>query len=566
MSRSTDRREFLLQAMAGSGIAAAASLAASPAHAAFAQPAKHRRHELIEAAHFGRKQLATSRKGMAICTHPLASQEAVDVLKEGGNACDAALAASLTQTIVEPHMTSITGVLSMLYFDAKSGATTYVNGSGNAPQAPLHGFNAGDLSGGRGVAVPGFWAGFEAAHARHGRLDRKRLIAPAIHYARNGFETHPFLWGEMFLQAHRTGLTEQGREIFLPSNALPRPGDMLFQKRAADTLEALAAEGNEYFYRGAFAREFVNVVRGAGGVITLDDMAAYEVRWQEPSWGTYRGYRIAAAPPPDHGGSHLIEILNMVELLDLQRLGPPTQSAEALYQMIRIVSRVYQDGSAQHDPRSHYLPMDVLLSKEYAAMRFKLLQMDTQLSKETPVVPPGSTHVTVADADGNVATILHSIMSQPWTNGLFAGGVSVVAAGGHFLRVMPRPGDRMSAYVCPNIVFKGDRPLLASGSPSVGLLATVLQNIVNILDFGLRIDESVHLPRFGGTSSAMPGAVMIEVDVDEKLRRSVAERGMKLEVVNPWNWNHGSFEGIHMDGGVYHACGDPRRSSMAIGA
>jgi gamma-glutamyltranspeptidase/glutathione hydrolase len=224
---------------------------------------------LIEAAHFGPKQLATSRKGMAICTHPLASQEAINILHEGGNACDAALTCSVTQAVVEPHMTSITGVLSMLYYDAKSGKTTYVNGSGNAPKAELPGFNAGDLRTGRGVAVPGFWAGFEAAAKRHGKLDRKRLIAPAIHYARAGFQTHPFLWGEIFTQAHMLGLTDQGREIFLPHKIIPRPGEMLYQKRAADTLERLAAEGNDYFYRGAFAREFVDVVRGAGGVITL---------------------------------------------------------------------------------------------------------------------------------------------------------------------------------------------------------------------------------------------------------------------------------------------------------
>lgn len=567
MTRSPNRRQFLQQVMAGSTMAGLAALGAAPAaRAAFAEPSERRRHDLIEAAHFGRKQLATSRKGMAICTHPLASQEAVNVLKEGGNACDAALTASVTQTVVEPHMTSITGVLSMLYFDAKTGTTTYVNGSANAPQAELPGFSPADLSTGRGVAVPGFWAGFEAAHARHGRTDRKRLIAPAIHYARAGFETHPFLWGEIFTQAHMLGLSEQGREIFLPHKAIPRPGEMLYQKRAADTLEALAAEGNDYFYRGAFAREFVAAVRGADGVITMDDMAAYTARWQEPAWGTYRGYKVAASPPPDHGGSHMIEILNMIELLDLKRLGPPTQSAETLYQMMRIVTRVYQDGFLQHDPNSHSLPMDVLLSKDYAAMRYKLLQMDTRLPADIPAVPPGSTHVTVADAQGNVATILHSIMSFPWTNGLFAGGVSIVAAGAHFLRVMPRPGDRISAYVCPNIVFKDDRPVLASGSPGSGLLASIAQNTVNLLDFGLPIDESVQRPRFGGVSSSSPGAIMIEADIDERLRKAVAARGVKLDVVNAWNWRHGSFEGIRIEDGLYQACGDPRRSAVAIGA
>lgn len=560
------RRDFMKYSLSGAALAGLSASAPQAASAAFTSPPRNRRLALVEAAHFGRKELATSRKGMAICTHPLASHEAVAVLKDGGNACDAALTASIVQTVVEPHMTGITGVLSLLYYDAATGRTTYVNGSANRPAAELPGFGPADIAKGRGVAVPGWWAGFEAAHARHGKASRERLIGPAIYYAREGFETHPFLWGEIFVQAHMIGLTEQGREIFMPNKSLPRPGDMLYQKRAADTLEALLADGNDYFYRGDFARELVDVVQAGGGVLTMDDMNAYEARWQEPAKGTYRGYDIVASPPPDHGGSHMIEILNMVELMDLEKLGPPTDSVETLYQMMRIVNEVYSEGNRQHDPKSHFLPMDILLSKKYARMRYELLQMDTKLGVDVPAVPPGSNHVTVADADGNVATILHSCMSMPWSNGLFAGGVTVVAAGAHYLRVMPAPGDRISAYVCPNMFLKNGKPVLASGSPSVGLLANILQNTVNILDFGIPIDESVHRPRFGGQSYTQPGAIMIEADIDEALRKELVARGMTLEVTNPWNWHHGSFEGVVVEDGTYRACGDPRRSAVAIGA
>jgi len=390
-------------------------------------------------------------------------------------------------------------------------------------------------------------------------------MAAAIDYAREGFEMHPFLWGEVFTQFHMIALTPQGQEIFMKNNTLPRPGDHLVQKRAADTLEALLAEGNEYFYRGAFAKELVETVQAAGGVLTLDDMARYEARWQEPSEGTYRNYRVVASPPPDHGGSHMIEILNMVELLDLQRLGPPTDSPESLFHMARIANQVYADGSKQHDPATHVLPMDILLSKEYAQMRFDLMQMDQKLDVGGAPPPPGSNHVTAVDAEGNVATILHSCMSYPWSNGLFAGGVTVVAAGAHYLRVMPGPGDRISAYVCPNIIFDGNRPVLASGSPSVALLQNILQNTVNILDFGINIGDSVHRPRFGAGSYTKPGSLQIEVDIDEKVRKAAGDRGISWETVSPWNWLHGSFEGIHMTAdGAAHACGDPRRNAMAL--
>ena len=529
------------------------------------------RRALIAEAHFGPKTPATSQAGMAICSHPLATREAVKILRAGGNACDAALAASVTQTVVEPHMTGITGVLSMLHFDAATGETTYVNGGANAPLAPLTGFSAADIATGRGPGVPGFWAGFEAALARHGSMPRQRIMEGAITFARDGFETHPFLWGELFIMCHKIGMTEAGRRIFMPDGYIPRPGELLVQSEAADTLERLAEEGNDYYYHGGFAEEYSDVVQAAGGVITPEDFAHYEARWQEPAWSSYRGYRIAGSPPPDHGGSLVIEMLNMIELMDLQAQGPPNESAESLYQMSRIHNLVFEEGGKQNDPDSHPLPLDVILSKDYAEMRFKLLQMGRANSPSRPPPPPppaGSNHVTVVDRAGNTATILHSCMSLPWSNGLFAAGVTVCASGAHFLRVMPQPGQRATAYVAPNIVFnRQGTPMLASGSPSVGLLANIVQNTTNIIDFGIPIAESVLRPRFGGRSLDVPGSSMVEADVDADVIDSVRDRGHAIDVVNPWNWHHGAFEGIHVDPdtGVRSACGDPRRCSKAEG-
>ena len=560
-----NRRTFLKSAMVGAAAGAFAPHSALVLADQVALLSDAERRRLLELANFGRKAPASGSKGLVICSHPLASRAGVDVLKAGGNAADAALATSICQTVVEPHMTGITGVLSMLYFDTTSGETTYVNGSAARPAAPLDGFSAADLATGRGVAVPGFWAGFEAAHARHGQASRETVMQAAIGYAREGFEIHPFLWGEIFTEYARIGRTPEGRAIFSRNSTLPRPGDLLVQERAADTLTALLEEGNGHFYRGAFARELVDVVQAAGGVLTLEDMERYEARWQPPAEGSYRGYKVLGSPPPDHGGSHLIEILNMVELLALQKLGPPTESAEALFHMARIVNQVYLDGFRQHDPATHELPLELILSKEYARMRFELMQMDQKVDAGPAPPPAGSNHVTAVDAGGNVATILHSCMSLPWSNGLFAGGVTVVAAGAHYMRVMPGPGDRISAYVCPNIVFDGERPVLASGSPSVSLLQNILQNTTNILDFGIPIGDSVNRPRFGGGSYTSPGKLLIEADLDGKVRAAAAARGIAWDVVNPWNWHHGSFEGIFMDSkGTAHACGDPRRNAMAL--
>jgi gamma-glutamyltranspeptidase/glutathione hydrolase len=521
-------------------------------------------------AQFGRKQGTRGSRGMVISAHPLATRAGVDLLRAGGNACDAALATSITQTVVEPHMTTITGVLSMLYHDAATGKTSYVNGSMNTPLAPLTGFGVADLSTGRGVGVPGWWAGFEAALSRHGTKTKREVMADAIQIARDGFEVHPFLFGEMFVAMATLGRTPEARSMFMPEGTPLRPGQTLRQLPAARTLERLRDEGNEYFYRGDFAARFVDTVKDAGGVITREDFERYEVRWQEPARGTYRGYSIAASPPPDNGGTHIIEALNMFELLDLQRMGPPTESPESLFYMARTARTVWGEGARHTDPASHHVPMDVIVSKEYARIRMEFLEMGKKQAERTaePVPAyPGSNHVTVVDGSGNVATILHSCMALPWYNGLFCEGVSICAGGGHFLRIMPGPGERATCYVAPNIVFRDGRPILASGSPSVGLVENILQNTVNLLDFGVPIDESVHRPRFGGQYRDGPGP-MIEADVDEAVRKGAEKLGISWDLVNPWNWHLGSFEGIWIDPetGEAAACADPRRAGLAMAA
>jgi gamma-glutamyltranspeptidase/glutathione hydrolase len=555
----TERRRFLQTAAIG--------LAAVATPGVRASGTEQGPFSDVPPARFGRKTGASGTKGMAITSHPIATRIAVNVLRSGGNACDAALAASVAQTVCEPHMTTITGVLSMLYYDAATKKTSYVNGGINVPLAGLPGFSGADLRTGRGVGVPGFWGGFEAALSRHGSKPRPELLAPSIRLAREGFPIHPFLFGEMFEQLDNIGLTEAGRRIFMPDGALLPPGALLKQPEAAATLERLAADGNQYYYHGEFARKFSEVVKAAGGVITPEDFARYQVRWQEPARSTYRGYEVLASPPPDNGGTHIVEALNMIELLDIARWGPPTDSPDTLYHLVRITNEVMSAGARQTDPESHRVPLEVIVSKEYARMRLDLLRMADPSDGAKPAPPPGSNHVTVADGKGNIATILHSVMALPWSNGLFVGGFGIAASGGHFLRVMPKPGQRASAYVAPNILFREGRPVLASGSPSVGLIANVLQNTINHLDFGMPLEQSVHRPRFGGGSLGLGGSNYIEVDLDEKVRKAVAARGVTFHPVSPWHFMNGSFEGISFSAnGTMSGCGDPRRNSHAEAA
>jgi gamma-glutamyltranspeptidase/glutathione hydrolase len=459
-------------------------------------------------------------------------------------------------------MTTITGMLSLLHYEAATGRSTYCNGSINAPLAPLNLSDGGDRRGLR-VAVPGWWAAFEAALARLGSRSKAEVMAPAIRYAREGFPIHPFLYGLMFTQMEDLGATEDGRKVYFPQGALLSPGQVLKQARLADCYERLVSEGSDYFYRGQFAAEFAKEVQGAGGVITREDLERYEVRWDEPARGTYRGHEILASPPPDHGGTHVIEALNLIELLDLKRLGPPAESPEVLYQMARISEEVMQGGRRQNDPRSHRMPMEILLSKEYARIRFELMQMAVPLPM-SDAPSPGSNHVTVVDGRGNIATLLHSNLAPAWATRLWVDGIYLTGAAGHFSRVMPRPGFRGSVYVAPSITLANGRPILASGSPSISLIANILQNTVNLLDFGLDIETSVHRPRFGAVRD---GRCLIEPDIDPKVRAAAARGGWRWIVVNPWSEHNGSFEGVRLDpvSGALSACADPRRAGHAEG-
>jgi gamma-glutamyltranspeptidase/glutathione hydrolase len=530
--------------------------------------------QLTASAVSGRKQKASGRNGVVVSSHPIVSRVAVNVLKDGGNAVDAVLAASLAQTVVEPHMTTAFGVLSMMHYDAASGATQYVNGSMNAPLAGLPGFSAADVATGRSVSVPGFWSAWEASRERYARKSREVLAAPAIELARTGFPIYPILYGMMFEQATKIGLMDEGRNIYFRDNVLRGPGELLVNHELADTLERMAADGVDYFYRSAFTEKVVDTVKRAGGVLTMEDFDRYETRWMDPAWGRYRDYKIAGSPPPDTGGTHIIEILNLVERIPLKKWGMPTESADAMYWLARFCLEVFAEGAAQGDPNSWPLPMETILSKDYAAMRFELMKMrDPRGVDPARTQYPGSNHLTVVDRDGNIATVLHSVMSHAWSNGLIVDGMNLWAGGVHFFRNMPRPGDRGTCYVAPHIIFDAnDKPVLAAGSPSVGLIQNCVTNALNILEFGMDIETSVHQPRIGGPTfgadSLSRNAFSLEVDCGTPaIQEEVRKRGLEINLVNPWNYHSGSYEGVRIaEDGIASACADPRRSGVAMAA
>jgi gamma-glutamyltranspeptidase/glutathione hydrolase len=283
---------------------------------------------------------------------------------------------------------------------------------------------------------------------------------------------------------------------------------------------------------------------------------------QEPAKGRYREYTIDAAPAPDFGGEVIIEFMQMAELFDFKKSGPICTSYDATLKSMQILGEVLTT-SFLEAMSGQWTPREKRLSREYAAERYARLSGKPRSMLDSPP-KPGSNHLTVMDAEGNVATILHSVMSMPWSNTLFVDGVSICGAFLHYASGVPAPGERINARIGPNIFFKNGKPVLASGSPSVSLMQNIFQNTVNILDLGMKPEESVHLPRFGGDSITQPGAMLIENDYDPAIIRELEKLGIKLDLVRPWQWHLGTFEGIFKDDqGMMYACGDPRRAGQA---
>ena len=560
-----DRRAFLRNAFAGAAVAGVGEFGLSKSNVR-RDPASlqgvyeigdQKRKELIAEAQFGRKTPAQSRTGMAITSHPLATREAVNVLKSGGNACDAALCVAITQTVIQPHLVGVTGYLTLTYYEAASGETMYVDGSANVPLGAEEADGTPDTWG--GVGVPGFWAGFEESLSRFGTKSKKELMAPAIRYAREGFETHPFLWGEIFMESEKIGRSDAGLRIYMPNSAIPQPGEMLYQVEAADTLEQLAERGNEYFYRGNFAEEFCRISQAGGRNVTRQDMERYEATTAEVASSTYRGFEVRALPRAyrtfnGYSLPVITETLDVLELLDIPAQGPPTESPETMYQMIRSLTIV--EGDYRRQDTSDLDP------EELARRRLEQLQTG-QLASDTSfgALPEDTCAVTVADEQGNVACLVHSSNQAPFETGLWVNGVNLCS-----LRIYGgSPGERGLVGPGGMIVFKDGAPFLAGGSPSRSLSQCMLQNAVNIMDFAMPIEESVNRPRYGGPVGDR--GITIEKNYDAHVREAVEQRGIDFDVINPWSLYHGSFEGIHFEpgSGTMTACGDPRRCSKAEG-
>jgi len=528
-----------------------------------------------------------ARKGMVASPHSLASAAGVDVLRAGGSAVDAAIAASAVLCVVYPHMTGIGGDAFWLIHEGRTGKVRYVNGGGRAAAGArvswFHGKGLKEIPF-RGIVpatltVPGSVASWTEAHAAHGRLPLRRLIEGAIDYACNGFPVTGRLAG--FITTMRKDLAEhrETASIFLPGGAVPKAGACLANKNLARTLEAVADGGWAGFYEGPVAKEMARFARRVGGFFSLSDFARQKTAWGEPLAGQYRDVTIYNTPPPTQGFT-VIEMLNLLEPRRLHRkrfLGP-----DHIHLLVQAKQIAYSDrDSVLADPDYADVPVERLISKEYAKRRARLI--DPKAALPWDKVPSygslrGDTvYVAAVDSDGNAASLIQSLYGAFGAT-VVAGTTGVLLQNrGAYFSLDPRHPNRLEPGKIPlhtliaSIAKRDDKLWAVLGSMGAdGQPQIQVQAYLAMIDFGLDIQEALEMPRFLSGRFALGEArdtLHMEARFPPATIKTLQRRGHPVNRWGAWNEMAGHAHGIILDpeSGTLVGGADPRSDGAAIG-
>ena len=490
------------------------------------------------------KRPATASRGMVVSNHPLGSAAGAEMLAAGGNAVDAAIATLFALTVVEPMMVGIFGA-GMTHLRLADGRHRVIDNYTLAPAAaradmyrpvsdtwPDYMKVEGDVNtvGPLAVGVPGTLKAWCEVLERFGTLALEAVLQPAIRHAERGFRATPYLVEAIAETAADLARFPASARTYLPGGVPPRPGALIRQPEYADTLRAVAREGADVLYGGALGGAIVDALRAGGGIIALDDLSKYRTVEREPIRGRYRGCEIVGPPPPSAGGIHIVEMLNVLEEYDVAGLGFGT--AEYFHLIAEVLKIGFADRDASTgDPDFVDIPVARLTSKEYAAARRREID-PARAGRYAPGLPlPESahtTHVTTADADGNLVAMTQTL------NNLFGSRLTVPGTGVMLNNNMAlfdphpgrpnsvAPGKRMRSSMAPTIVARDGRPVLAVGLPGgVRISTSVMQALVNWIDHGMSLQEAVEAPRVWTQGQDLE----IETRVSEPVRAAVAARG-----------------------------------------
>lgn len=526
------------------------------------------------------RSMVLSKGGVVAAESPLAAQAGATILAHGGNAIDAAVATNAVMGVVEPMMNGMGGDLFAIVYDAKTGKLYGLNASGWAPAKlsvellKSKAATAMPVSGIQAVTVPGAVDGWSKLLSRFGTKKFSEVLAPAIYYAREGFpvpEWDALYWAdtEKLLKQN-----ENAAATFLIDGRAPKLGEVFRNPDLAHSLESVAAGGRDAYYKGEIAKSIVASSTRLDGTMSAADLADYSSEWVEPLSTTYHGWTVYELPPNVQGIAAL-EMLNVMESFPLARFGP--NSTDALHVMIETKKLAYADLIRYvADPKFYKVPVSGMLSKQYAAQRAKLIDMEKANCSVSPGEPAFSangdtTYLSVVDREGNMVSLIQS--------NYLAFGSGVVADGTGF--ALQNRGALFSIDLSsPNVLAGHKRPLhtllpgfMTNGQQRIafGIMGGFnqaqahTQFVANVVDFGMNIQAALEAARF--TKLTFPGCdVEMENRVPESVRADLAKRGHQIDVRGSYSSDMGGGQAVHRDfsTGVNYGASDPRKDGEAI--
>ncbi|GGB87641.1 gamma-glutamyltransferase [Dyadobacter sediminis] len=533
--------------------------------------------------------------GMAATSHPLATQVALDILKEGGSAVDAAIAANAALGVIEPNNCGIGGDLFAIVWSAKDQKLYGLNASGRSAagqsfamlkeqlkdkeQIPLY----GPLS----VSVPGTVDGWFELHRRFGKLPMKKLLSPGITFAREGApvpEVIAFSWNQAFVrldaQKSVVGEFDNFKKTFLINGHAPKEGEIFKNPDLAATYEKIGKGGRDAFYKGEIATAMDSYARKTGILIRKEDFAATKSTWVEPVSTNYRGFDVYELPPNGQGIS-VLQMLNIVEGYDLKSMGH--NSAEYLHLLIEAKKLAFEDRARYYaDPQFSKVPVKQLVSKEYAAQRRKLISKTAAAERydsgELALKEGDTVYLTVADKDGNIVSLIQSNMLE-FGSGMVPDGLGFVfhnrgtsfsLKSGH--ANVYAPGKRPFNTIIPGFVMKNGKPFLSFGVMGGAMQPQGhLQVLCNMIDFGMNVQQAGDAARFSHSGSSEPvgttmttgGLLALESGIPAETREKLRAKGHKLSDKDFF----GGYQAIQVDSvnKVYHGASEMRKDGQAAG-
>ncbi len=525
-----------------------------------------------------RRSLVTAKRGMVATSNPLASQAGLAILRMGGNAADAAIAAAAVLNVTEPASTGIGGDCFALYYDAKTRRVSALNGSGRSPAALkledllALGYTAIPERSPYAVTVPGAVAGWHDLLTGHGTMTLKDVLVDAIQYARDGYPVHP-VFGAAWAATEQFLRHSLNTEEYLPNGGAPKVGQIVKLPGLANTLQLIADGGPAAFYSGPVADAIISTLQGAGSVMTHDDLRQHQSTWNDGISTNYRGIEVFEHPPNGQGLAAL-QALNIAEGWDLGSM--PWDSSQRLHLMVEAMRLAFADARYYiADMATNPTPVNVLLSKDYAAQRRALVSNDAAMLPPEygrPLSGTNTVYLSIVDGQGNACSFINSLYFG-WGSGIVAKGTGVFLQnrGACFDLVAGHPnalagGKRPYHTIIPGMALK-DGELWASFGVMGGFMQPQghFQVITAMIDDDLNPQETLNRPRFCLEDGTGESILALEEGIPVETMSRLAELGHTVRPVSGRGrgvFGDGQIIRRDVDTGVLFGGSDPRKDGL----